>query len=294
MKREIEEIADNILMGQSDVFSTNIGIIVNENKCILIDPGVLPCDLDEIEKTVNRGDYTIDAIIITHSHWDHLLGVERFPGVEVIAHENYLNATKGKYKSFIIDQIDAWEKKHGIVRNNTFLLPEPGTTFNNSLRLQLGNLSFKLIYTPGHSEDQLVIYIPKRNFLWAGDMLSDVEIPYIMNSLYSYKNTLERIASFKVDKLVPGHGNPAITEEEIKNRIEMDLEYLMNLEDKVKECLSVGKSIDESVDICENINFRNHDENKFCHVLNVESAYIEMGGDVDPDKYGWMKLPFEI
>jgi len=292
MKREIEEIADNILIGQSEVFSTNTGIIVNENECILIDPGVLPGDLDEIENIIIS--YKTNSIIITHSHWDHILGVEKFPGVEVIAHENYLNATKEKFKRFIIDQIAAWEKKHGIVRNNSFLLPKPDNTFNDNLILKLDNLSLELIYAPGHSEDQLVIYIPERNFLWAGDMLSDIEIPYIMNSLYSYKDTLERIALLKIDKLVPGHGNPAVTGEEIENRIKMDFEYLMNLEDKIKISLQEGKSIDESVDICENINFRNHDENKFCHVLNVESAYIEMGGNADPAKYGWMKLPFEI
>lgn len=294
MKREIEVITDNILMGQSEVFSTNIGIIVNKNECILIDPGVLPGDLDKIEKTINTGNYTINSIIITHSHWDHLLGVERFPGVNVITHENYLTATKGKFKRFIIDQIAEWENKHGIVRNNVFQLPKPDITFKDNLTLMLGNLNLKLIYSPGHSEDQLVIYIPERNFLWAGDMLSDIEIPYIMNSLYSYKNTLERIDSLKIEKLIPGHGNPAVTGEEIKNRIIIDMEYLKILEDIVKKCLSKDKSIEETIDACEVINFRNQDENKFCHVLNVESAYIEMGGNVDTAKYGWMKLPFEI
>jgi len=294
MKREIELIADNILMGQSEVFSTNTGIIINENECILIDPGVLPGDLDKIEKTINTGNYTINSIIITHSHWDHLLGVERFPGVNVITHENYLTATKGKFKRFIIDQISEWEKKHGIVRNNVFQLPKPDITFKDNLTLMLGNLNLKLIYSPGHSEDQLVIYIPERNFLWAGDMLSDIEIPYIMNSLYLYKNTLERIDSLKIEKLIPGHGNPAVTGEEIKNRIIIDMEYLKKLEDNIKECLSKDNSIEETIDSCEVINFKNHDENKFCHVLNVESAYIEMGGNVDTAKYGWMKLPFEI
>ena len=294
MKREIEVIADNILMGQSEVFSTNIGIIVNKNECILIDPGVLPGDLDKIEKTINTGNYTINSIIITHSHWDHLLGVERFPGVNVITHENYLTATKGKYKRFIIDQIAEWEKKHGIVRNNVFQLPKPDITFKDNLTLMLGNLNLKLIYSPGHSEDQLVIYIPERNFLWAGDMLSDIEIPYIMNSLYLYKNTLERIDSLKIEKLIPGHGNPAVTGEEIKNRIIIDMEYLKILEDKIKECLLKDNSIEETIDACEVINFKNHAENRFCHVLNVESAYIEMGGNVDTAKYGWMKLPFEI
>ena len=74
----------------------------------------------------------------------------------------------------------------------------------------------------------------------------------------------------------------------------MDLEYLSNLGDKIRISISEGKSIDECIDICKDIIFRNQEKNKFCHVLNVESAYIEMGGNANPAKCGWMKLPFEI
>lgn len=35
--------------------------------------------------------------------------------------------------------------------------------------------------------------------------------------------------------------------------------------------------------------YRRPDENKGVHKMNVESAYLEFGGETDPSKIGWNK-----
>lgn len=56
----------------------------NENHCIVVDPGVSQPVIDY----VNNNKMTLDAIIVTHHHYDHIDGIptllEHYPNVDII------------------------------------------------------------------------------------------------------------------------------------------------------------------------------------------------------------------
>jgi glyoxylase-like metal-dependent hydrolase (beta-lactamase superfamily II) len=65
----------------SRLFSYNAGVFSSGGAAVLIDPGIYPDEIDAIRNHVGASGAELAAIIITHSHWDHVLGPEDFPGV---------------------------------------------------------------------------------------------------------------------------------------------------------------------------------------------------------------------
>src|SRR5690606_6533064 len=66
----------------------NVGIIIADDKCILIDSGNSPQQANLIMKELEKIEAPpVKYIIYTHHHWDHTFGSDVFNDCEVIAHE---------------------------------------------------------------------------------------------------------------------------------------------------------------------------------------------------------------
>jgi glyoxylase-like metal-dependent hydrolase (beta-lactamase superfamily II) len=282
----LKEWTDTLWVAQSRLYHTNSGILLAAGQACLIDPGIYPGEIEGLIHFLAERNAAPQALVLTHSHWDHLLGPERFPGVPVVAQESYLSEME-KDGSRIRRDISRWEGQSGIKREKPFCIPLPDQVFVNSTTLQVGSLSLKLVHAPGHASDELVVYDLGSGALWAGDMLSDLEIPFVSDSLPAYQQILDMLATWDIRLLVPGHGHPARHAAEIEARISEDRMYLAELRERVGQALAEGANIEETVTRCSAMGFRHPEENAGPHRLNVESAYIEFGGEADPSRVGW-------
>ena len=65
--------------------------------CAVIDPGDQPEDID---REIRKAGLTLTMILITHGHFDHVLGVpgllEKWPGIPVYVHEKEVNWAGGR------------------------------------------------------------------------------------------------------------------------------------------------------------------------------------------------------
>ncbi len=169
-------------VAQSEVFATNSGLFIAGDAAYLIDPGITPPELEAIAAFVMSRGATVRGIVLTHAHWDHLLGPERFPGVTVIAHRGYGDVIR-RHRSDLQRQVDEW-RRAGAGRRAAarFLPPCHDLAFDGQLTLHLGSLSLA-----GHCLRQATRRITvwsmmqPRNDGRAGDMLSDLEIPMVMD-----------------------------------------------------------------------------------------------------------------
>ncbi len=237
---------------QSDLYATNSGVWISAGQACLIDPGITSEELAGIADFLEEQRVTPHAIVITHGHWDHMLGPERFPGVNVITHVKYLE-TLEQHGEHLQQQIENWENDAGIQRKVPFVLPRPKYAFNTSMRIFIGELMLDLLHTPGHAPDHISIYHAGSGTLWAGDMLSDMEIPMIMESLHAYEQTLAKLAGLDVQVLIPGHGTPTTDTVEIHKRFEGNRAYLAELRGRVSHAVKTGMSRDEALAYCEDI-----------------------------------------
>lgn len=74
----------------------------------------------------------------------------------------------------------------------------------------IGNFSFKCIYTPGHKEDCISLYFEKENLLFCGDFIFYGSIgrwDFEGGSIKDMKESIKNILKFPVDMAIfPGHG----------------------------------------------------------------------------------------
>lgn len=284
MAIQFTQLTPHLWVTQSALFATNSGVFLSGDEACLIDPGIAPETIEGIARFVADQDATPRAIVLTHAHWDHVMGPEHFPGVPVIAHADYLRVLR-EHGADLYRQIGVWEAQARIRRPRPFVLPRPTYTFDTALTLTLGEIRLRMFHAPGHALDQCAVYHAESATLWAADMLSDIEIPLVL-SLNAYEQTLAHLATLDIRVLVPGHGAPTTDAGEIQRRLTADRAYLAELRARVTAAVAAGQTLAETVAACADMPLPCLCDDSTPHTWNVESAYAELGGPVE-GAVGW-------
>ncbi|MGQ0601030.1 MAG: MBL fold metallo-hydrolase [Anaerolineales bacterium] len=282
------QLTPNLFAMQCRSMHYNTGVFINEGEAALIDPGLFADEFDELRQTLTQQHAVPKWLILTHSHWDHILGPEQFPGVPVAAHTRYRELAALSADDIVWALEDWWRRFNG-QRSTRFVIPQPVVTFTDGGTLAVGGQTLELHHVPGHAADQLAIYHAESGALWAADHLSDTEIPYVSDNLRDYGLTLEKLARWDIRTLVPGHGSWTSDPENIRARITDDQRYLWELGVRADVAVKSGMPIEETVAACADMSYRRYPNCDFDHQLNVESVYLELGGQADATQYGWNK-----
>ncbi len=185
------------------VGETNCYIIVDETqkKAMVIDPAGAVPKIIEILDTLGA---ELVYIYLTHCHADHINGVNELKkekGGKVLIHrkgrENLENRVPVLAEYIGLPPI--YVKEDSIVDDDDIL--------------HVGDLEFRVIYTPGHTDDGTSLYCEKEEMLFSGDTLfkgawGRVDLPTsdfdsIMNSI------INKLLILPENTIVyPGHGKP--------------------------------------------------------------------------------------
>jgi glyoxylase-like metal-dependent hydrolase (beta-lactamase superfamily II) len=104
------------------------------------------------------------------------------------------------------------------------------------LNLYVGNKSFQLWHTPGHSPDSIVCLVKEDRVLFAADTL--MPLPYFVDGSYDdFLASLEGLRNSNFETVIQGHGE-VILRGEIEEKIEGDIEYLLSLRKAVDQALA--------------------------------------------------------
>ena len=200
-----------------NAFQENCYVVSDGSRCVIIDPGFDPgqagdgSELDGLYSYLEAEGLTPEAILLTHSHWDHTLGVpalvERF-GIPVFSATTSLQ-TLGK-------PVSCLERgKPGVQTPGKPVSCLEGD--GDEVR------GFKVIATPGHTPDSVCYYNEAEHILFTGDTLFagsigrtdlpggdyDSEIRSIMEKLIFLPGETE---------IYPGHGpSSTIARERMEN-----------------------------------------------------------------------------
>lgn len=189
------------------IYAANCYLVYSENnkEAIVIDPGG---DVDDIIAQIENLGLDIKYIILTHGHGDHIGGVrelKKYKNVPVAIHkddEDLLNDGEKNLSSIMA---------MGTIEETADIL------LNEGDKIHFGNLTGKIIHTPGHTPGGITIEID--NGLFTGDTLfagsigrTDLLGGCFENIISSIKN---KLLIYPDDTIVyPGHGPTSTIEKE--------------------------------------------------------------------------------
>jgi len=227
---------DRLTVFESQLYKTTSTVIQTEDCIIVVDPALLPFEVDEIRRFVmsikgNRSIY----LIITHSDWDHIVGVGAFPEATIIASA----AIKEKNPDDMIEQVKDFDDEYYIDRKTPLIYPKVDIAVEkDGQQLKIGNTLLTFYEAKGHTDDGIFAIVEPLGIWIAGDYLSDIEFPFIYSSSKDYIETLEKteaiLMTHSIQVMIPGHGHATFSKKEIIKRKNDSLLYIISLKKAIQ------------------------------------------------------------
>lgn len=124
----------------------------------------------------------------------------------------------------------------------------PSMTFEDEIKLKLGETRFRLRESPGHSPDSIICLVEGEEILFAADTV--MPIPYFVDGDSSaLERSLARLLEREYENIVQGHGE-IILRGEVSEKINSDLQYLRRLKEAVAQAVDAGREeIEDAVSL---------------------------------------------
>jgi len=192
---------------------TNTYIVVNGSKAFVVDAGG---SADEIVKIAFAHGANIEAVLLTHAHFDHIGGVAKL--LKTAPYDEERNVTVFLHKDDV-DKISSY-KNMGFAVGAKVEPFTPDVILQGGETLTVAGLTVKVIHTPGHTKGG-VCYVVE-NKIFSGDTLffnSYGRTDLYDGSFGEIKNSImNKLFRLNGDYTVlPGHGNKTTLDFERQN-----------------------------------------------------------------------------
>lgn len=188
----------------------NTYIVINGNVGFVVDPGG---DAQEIYSIFRKQKAKIEAILLTHAHFDHIGGVAelcRIAGKGEDGKENLQNIPTVFLHKDELEKIGSY-KNMGFSMNANPEKFVPDILLKGGETLKIAGLDVKVIHTPGHAKGSLCYVVSDKIFV--GDTLffmSYGRTDFYDGNAKDLKNSIvNKLFALKGNyTILPGHGEP--------------------------------------------------------------------------------------
>jgi glyoxylase-like metal-dependent hydrolase (beta-lactamase superfamily II) len=184
-------------------FAENTYVLLEGSEAVVIDPGFLyPAEYEKFYNLLSSNNVSLKAIILTHAHIDHILGVQTI-------HNRYdVPAFLHDDDRYFWDNFQTQASMFGLEVNPFTFEPE---SLRASKNWEIGNFILEVRHTPGHAPGHVIFYIEDEKTLIGGDTVFLESIGrtdlYKGNYQILEKSIREQIYTLPDDtKILPGHG----------------------------------------------------------------------------------------
>src|ERR1700687_3746029 len=148
-------------MMQVGPLGVNCYIVGDEDsrEVVVIDPGGHARQIGELLDNLRL---RVRAIVLTHAHFDHVMGVEalkRATGAPLMV---------GEKEKPIFESVETQGQAFGLAVPP---LPDPERWLNEGDMVQAGNFKLEVFEVPGHSPGSIALYNAENGVVFVGDVL---------------------------------------------------------------------------------------------------------------------------
>ncbi len=200
-----------ILRFQLGQLQANTYFLINEDKCLIIDPAdEAPFILEELQ----RRKLKLIGMLSTHGHFDHVMAAGEIQLSFKVP--LYIN----KKDQFLLDRLQE-TAEYFLGFKPTILSIKKIVPSTAGSRLGGKNFEYQIILTPGHTPGSVSYYFPKDKIVFTGDTLFKGAIGRYDFS-YCNKEDLKKSLALLLKlpgetKVLTGHGEETSIKEEKEN-----------------------------------------------------------------------------
>jgi len=233
----LKRVAEGVLVHESEFLQSNSVVVQGRDGVLLIDPGITETELAGLANDIRDLGRTVVAGFSTHPDWDHVLWHASFGDAP-----RYGTARGAASIREVLSSAD-WKEQiaEGLPPEHADEIPMELLGLLTGLpagaaRVPWDGPEVRILEHRGHAPGHAALLIEDRGVLVAGDMLSDILMPFL--DLQAAKPIDDYLAALRlfesvadgVDVVVPGHGSVGGAEE-VRARIELDRAYVEALRD---------------------------------------------------------------
>ena len=232
-----------------DIFCAAYAIV--GDKVTLIDSG-LPTSWEQFIapylRKIGRDPKEVSLVVCTHNHIDHVGSnemIKRACNAEIAMHDlgaeesenpGFLREKYHKaYREYLTDEDEADIRKEPLPKKMTV-----ERRLHDGERLDIEGLEFRVVYTPGHTDDSICLYNSSKGLLFTGDSVQgggNYPIPPIseLTSVDQYLASVNRLKYLRVKSMLAGHAYmpfdarchlPVLTEDESQGLIRESIDRI--------------------------------------------------------------------
>ncbi len=190
-------------------FISNAGFVVTGDGVVVIDALGSPTLAEELIAEIRRvTPQPIRFVIVTHYHADHIYGLQAFKaaGATIVAHRaglDYIGSDTARLRLEASRQdLFPW------IDEKTRVLGADRWLDADDTSLRVGSVEFQIRHVgPAHTSEDLVVYLPQRGVMFAGDVVFQGRIPFVGQAdSRQWIASLTQLMAIKARLVVPGHG----------------------------------------------------------------------------------------
>ena len=232
-----ERVSEEIFLFTSDRYAlVNSIAVLTERGTVVVDALPFPDEARQIARFLEiRSGMGFYSLILTHHHMDHVYGLYAFPEqLDVISSELC------RQKLLDIGESSLEQARESDPAFEEVQLRLPTVTFDTGeFIVDAGNRTFKLFPLPGHTPDNIGVFIEEDEVLITGDAV--MAIPIIADGDWEQEiQTLEYIKELQPDTVVQGHGE-VILRGEVDVVMDLYIDYLNCVREQAEQVLKKGR-----------------------------------------------------
>jgi alkyl sulfatase BDS1-like metallo-beta-lactamase superfamily hydrolase len=280
MEQRVYKVTDNVYNAVG-FGAANSTLIVGNDGIIIVDTtessDSAKAILTEFRKITDK---PVKAIIYTHNHSDHTMGVKAFTTeeevkagkVEIYAHETMMNTVinnasvvapalgiRAAYTFGILIERgpEGWVNQGlgpAYIRGGTGFIA-PTKTFKDKLDINVAGVKMQLLYAPSETDDEIVVWLPEQKLLQSAEVIQGETLPNIhtirgtkYRDPVAWYKTIDMMRGLQAEHLVPSHGRPMSGSAKIEEMLTAYRDAIQYVHDQTIRGLNKGLTPDEIVE----------------------------------------------